>query len=73
MVPRTERELGEVTGSGNVISAAVAAAVSGFIGIVTGFGIHGAKIDGIEDRLNRMETKLDRLVERHAWPEHDAR
>ena len=63
---------------GNIIDWLVTITItclSGLLGIITGHKVHGAKIDMFEERLdrieanqehrlNRIEDKIDRLVER---------
>lgn len=47
-----------------VLMNAVMASVAGLIGIITGIRVHGSKINDIEQRLTRIENKLDRMIER---------
>ena len=40
------------------------AGVAGFIGMLVGVKVHGAEIENLKERLDRIEDKLDRLIER---------
>lgn len=48
-----------------IITSWVVAGLAGLVGIITGIKVHGTKIESLEERLTRMEDKLDRLIERH--------
>lgn len=43
---------------------AAMAGVAGFIGMIVGQQVQGTEIDNLKERLNRIEDKLDRLIER---------
>ena len=47
-----------------VAGSAVMAGVAGFIGMLVGVKVHGAEIENLKERLDRIEDKLDRLIER---------
>lgn len=63
----------EMSDVGDVIASGLVGLVSGAIGIVTGIGVHGAKIEDMKARLDRIEEKVDRLIERRAfgWQHQD--
>ena len=46
-----------------VAGSAVMAGVAGFIGMLVGVKVHGAEIENLKERLDRIEDKLDRLIE----------
>lgn len=46
------------------LGASVAAALSGFVGMLVGVKVQGSEIGNIKERLDRIEDKLDRLIER---------
>lgn len=48
-----------------VAGTAVMAAASGFVGMLIGVKVQGSEIENLKERLDRMESKLDRLIERH--------
>ena len=47
-----------------VLGATITAGLAGFLGMVVGVKVHGAEIASIKERLDRMEAKIDRLIER---------
>lgn len=48
----------------NALGASIAAALSGFVGMVVGIKVQGNEIENMKERLDRIEAKLDRLIER---------
>lgn len=48
-----------------VASSAIMAGIAGFVGMLVGVKVHGAEIENLKERLDRIELKLDRLIERH--------
>ena len=45
------------------ITAALAG-ITGFVGMMIGVKVQGTEISNIKERLDRMEAKIDRLIER---------
>ncbi len=56
--------MSEQTGAFQMLGATVAAALSGFVGMIVGVKVQGAEVNNIKARLDRIEDKLDRLIER---------
>ena len=44
----------------------IIAGLAGIFGVYGGVKVHGSKIDEIIRRLDRLENKVDRIVEREA-------
>lgn len=51
-------------GLGDYVVTAVYGVVAAAIGVYAGVRVHGSQIDEMKERLNRIEDKLDRLIER---------
>ena len=49
-----------------VAGSAVMAGVAGFIGMLVGIRVHGAEIENLKERLERMERKQDALLQHFA-------
>ena len=52
------------SGAFQMLGATVAAGIAGFVGMLVGVKVHGTEIENIRDRLDRLEGKIDRLIER---------
>ena len=58
--------MSDQTNAWNLAGTAIMAGVTGFVGMLVGIRVHGAEIENLKERLERMERKQDALLNHFA-------